>query len=666
MESNQKKTNEIKPENSNKEKNEKMGLKKKEEGPQKSNENCHTNENEYRKKNQEYIDEKIKKGNIGKKNRKITPEKARVIKNKKVANNKLDNLDKTQIIRSRMSFRESFKNEKQNPKKEENQKEVKKPSKISKKPLIKNIDKSLNKNHQEIEAIFTYNARDTTIQAYEEDKMKDIINKFTEKSGVKKENVFFIYNGGQINENFSFTQQANGLDNNRKKINILVSDINNNYESQKSEIISNNFICPECYENIILNITDYKINYKCKNNHTKNQMMLNEFEQLQKIDLTKIKCGQCENCTKSETFNNEFFYCFDCKKNICPLCKNSHEQKHKIFNYDDKNYNCEKHNEQFIEYCQKCGKNLCFLCKNEHIEHKDIINLQSIIIPKEEILNRLKNTEILIDEIKRNVEDIKNKLNNFVKNLDILHKINKNFIDNYNVKNRNYEILQNLKEIHNNNKFLIKELQSITTQEFLINKINNILLICNKISIKNGQIIYQNGDKYIGELKNNQRNGHGILYYNPKDDEGRFFYDGDWKDDKREGNGIIYWKNNDVYKGNWKDDKAEGKGIFYYDKGDIYDGDWKNNKKEGKGNCSFFNGNKYEGDWINNTIEGTGIFYWNNGSKYIGNFKNGNFDGKGVLFYENGNIEVGVYSNGKKSGKYALLDSDGKISIKKV
>ena len=667
MDYKQKKSKEIKPENNNKQK---VQPKKKEEtkkclkisnknGPQKNkNDHYNTIENTPRKKTLANIGKKVKESGKGNAKKNITP--------KKVQNKKTDIEDEVSNIGRSMSFVITNENEKKNLNiKKEEPKKIKNAAKLTKNPLNKNNNNPLDKKSQEVEVIFTYNFTDTTIQTQDNDKMKDIINKFTQKTEVKRDNVVFLYNGEQINENYSFTQQANELDNNRKKLNILVADLHNNEEPQKSEIISKNFICPECYENITLSLEDYKINYKCKNNHIKNQIVLDEYEKLQKIDLTKIKCEQCEKNTKRDTFNNEFFYCFDCKKNICPLCKNIHDPKHKIFNYDDKNYNCEKHNEQFIEYCQTCEKNLCFLCKNEHTEHKKI-DLQTMIIPEEKLLNRFKTTENLINEVKKFVEDIKNKLNDFVKNIDILYKINKNFVDNYDVKKRNYEILQNLKEIYNYNILLNKDLQSISAEELIVNKISNMFQICNKILIKKEQIIYPNGDKYIGELKNNQRNGKGILYYNAKDIEQRVYYEGDWKDDKREGKGIIYWRNNDVYKGDWRDDNIEGKGIFYYGKGDVYDGDWKNNKKEGKGNCSYMSGNKYEGDWINDVVDGKGIYYWSNGNKYIGNFKNGKADGKGVLFYENGEIEIGVYSSGEKIGKYALLDSNGNIFLKKA
>ena len=55
----------------------------------------------------------------------------------------------------------------------------------------------------------------------------------------------------------------------------------------KSKII----ICPQCNENIKINIKDYKINlFECKNKHKINKIFFNEFENTQLIDLTKIKC----------------------------------------------------------------------------------------------------------------------------------------------------------------------------------------------------------------------------------------------------------------------------------------------------------------------------------------------------------------------------------------
>ena len=80
-----------------------------------------------------------------------------------------------------------------------------------------------------------------------------------------------------------------------------------------------------------------------------------------------------------------------------------------------KYYKCEKHNENFIEYCENCNQNMCFLCRDDHHNHK-ITNLE--IIKKDEVLIELENTEKTINEIKSFVEDLENKLNNVIKNLE--------------------------------------------------------------------------------------------------------------------------------------------------------------------------------------------------------------------------------------------------------
>jgi len=43
---------------------------------------------------------------------------------------------------------------------------------------------------------------------------------------------------------------------------------------------------------------------------------------------------------------------------------------------------------------------------------------------------------------------------------------------------------------------------------------------------------YMNGNKYMGEWKNNMKNGQGVMTYANGEK-----YEGEWKDDKREGDG---------------------------------------------------------------------------------------------------------------------------------
>ena len=95
-----------------------------------------------------------------------------------------------------LSFIIPFKHKKKKFKKEEI-KNSKIMAKVTKNPLNKNKNKLFYKKSQEIEIRFSYNFTDTTIQTQADDKMKDIINKFARKTGVKRDNVVFLYNGNR-------------------------------------------------------------------------------------------------------------------------------------------------------------------------------------------------------------------------------------------------------------------------------------------------------------------------------------------------------------------------------------------------------------------------------------------------------------------------------------
>ena len=68
----------------------------------------------------------------------------------------------------------------------------------------------------------------------------------------------------------------------------------------------------------------------------------------------------------------------------------------------------------------------------------------------------------------------------------------------------------------------------------------NILINNNDNNIKEKSVnnksvkkIYENGDIYIGEIKDNQRNGNGKITYKNGD-----VYDGEWLNDKANGYGL--------------------------------------------------------------------------------------------------------------------------------
>ena len=72
-------------------------------------------------------------------------------------------------------------------------------------------------------------------------------------------------------------------------------------------------------------------------------------------------------------------------------------------------------------------------------------------------------------------------------------------------------------------------------------------------------MIWNDGQKYWGEFKNNQMNGYGIIEY-----PGEIFYQGEIRNGRMEGFGEFFWKRNKKYIGYYKNDKRNGFGIYIF------------------------------------------------------------------------------------------------------
>jgi len=155
--------------------------------------------------------------------------------------------------------------------------------------------------------------------------------------------------------------------------------------------------------------------------------------------------------------------------------------------------------------------------------------------------------------------------------------------------------------------------------------------------------IYENGDNYYGELKNNKKHGKGI-YYHANGDK----YNGEWKANKKHGLGVYSYANGSKYEGNFADDERSGKGIFNFANGDKYEGEWRNNKKHGKGIFYFANGERLEGEWKDNECSIRTVFYYANGDKYEGEWKNGKRHGSGTMHFADGGKYKGNWKKGEK------------------
>ena len=305
---------------------------------------------------------------------------------------------------------------------------------------------------------FTYIDNKFLVQCKNEDKMEDIISKFLTKAGVEKRNVVFLYNGMIINEKLTFNQCANRLDRSRNYMNVIVVEGQGSIDDAINLKKSNYIICPQCQEKAFLTIKNFKLSITgCTKGHETKGLELKEFEKTQLIDQSKIFCDNC-HALKSGTNENKFFFCNHCKKKLCPNCKDNHDNSHLnlIKEYEENQFICKTHFEEFTYYCNDCKKDLCSSCQKDHQNH-NITTYESIIPDFNAIKeNELKDTKEKIYQLKTIVNGMVYQLNNLNKNLDTYFEIYDNIISSYDIKKRNYFILQNINNMKKfNSNFLV-------------------------------------------------------------------------------------------------------------------------------------------------------------------------------------------------------------------
>jgi hypothetical protein len=142
--------------------------------------------------------------------------------------------------------------------------------------------------------IFIYNEKKIIIPCFTNEKLSLICERLITKRKLDiSKNYNYLYGGKTINKDLSLEEQASNEDKREKRMNILVyeemEEILNNNEKELKEVI-----CPECRENILIKIEEYRISmFNCKNNHKIENKSIKEFDKLQKIDESKIICEIC-------------------------------------------------------------------------------------------------------------------------------------------------------------------------------------------------------------------------------------------------------------------------------------------------------------------------------------------------------------------------------------
>ena len=282
---------------------------------------------------------------------------------------------------------------------------------------------------KKVRAKFIFNQKINEIKCEENEKMNEICKRYALESEKDLNKIYFLYNGGKLDKESTWIEIANPSDKHSKTMTILVDDIN----EEKNELTSKYIICPECGENVQIELKNYKISLDCKNGHKINDILFNKYEYFQKIASEKIVCNICN---KTDMSKGNIYKCLACEKknkkktNICEECISKHEPKHKneIINYEQNNYQCSEHKQKFIDYCKVCKKNICFDCNCNHSKNSsEIIHLKDMRVPKEEKEKKLKEDEKTINKFNNNINKLikmLNKVKDYInKYYNIINKI---------------------------------------------------------------------------------------------------------------------------------------------------------------------------------------------------------------------------------------------------
>ena len=123
------------------------------------------------------------------------------------------------------------------------------------------------------------------------------------------------------------------------------------------------------------------------------------------------------------------------------------------------------------------------LCLKNHSNHK-IESFENIIPNQDEARNKLDQLREEINTFNNNIKRIINGLNQLIDNIETYYKIFDNILINYNIKNKNYQVLKNINEIKNIGNTIFKEIYDINNNKNYMERINDILNIYYKMKGK--------------------------------------------------------------------------------------------------------------------------------------------------------------------------------------
>ena len=350
----------------------------------------------------------------------------------------------------------------------------------------------------EVEFILEGKNRPITYLCKRNDYIDSILRRYGNEIKCNMKELSFECNGSLIPLNTELTLAKISPSDNLIRFFVRFKEINNHNNICNSFVKSQYIICPECKQNCLININDYKVSlYNCYKEHSINNLSINEFINSQYIDESSIQCGECK-LNKANSYNNEFFIC-SCGLNLCTRCQINHRNnKHNVFDFNKSNYWCIEHNEKFTSFCPVCRFNLCLKCELRHNEKHKLIEFKDIL-PNKHFVNKIKGMQFdfreNIDKLEGEINKIVKILHHFLDSLNAYFNINEEIINNYELKFRNYYSIKNVSNY--NIQRLLDDIYNVLKEEDLEKKIKKILEINSKINTGINNFDTEKGKNFV-------------------------------------------------------------------------------------------------------------------------------------------------------------------------
>lgn len=161
------------------------------------------------------------------------------------------------------------------------------------------------------------------------------------------------------------------------------------------------------------------------------------------------------------------------------------------------------------------------------------------------------------------------------------------------------------------------------------------LSLAERENVKPQEFDYSAGNKFIGQLIDNRRQGYGIFR----------------------------WSNGEVYIGEFLNDRREGRGAQQWSDGSSYEGDFHQDRRDGQGVQKWSNGETYEGTFVKDSRHGDGMYRWSDGSSLSGSFVRDAAEGYCSLVRPGVTFD-GMYKDNKRFGLGVLSITIGKGKVR--